>query len=190
MKLIAGLGNPGRQYEGTRHNVGFRVIDELARRWQLAVTRHSFSGLVGKGDISGEPVLLLKPQTFMNLSGRSVREAMTFHKLAPADLLVVTDDLALPLAKVRVRARGSAGGHNGLTNIIAELGSEDFARVRLGIEWVSGGKMVRHVLGTFSEDEEPQIVRCVERAADAAEIWLKQGVEAAMNRFNAPEPNA
>jgi PTH1 family peptidyl-tRNA hydrolase len=184
MKLIVGLGNPGRQYENTRHNVGFRVLDELARRHQIDLTRRKFSGVTGSGSIRGEPVLLLKPETYMNLSGRSVREALTFHKLAPPDLLVIVDDMALPLAKLRMREKGSAGGHNGLTSLIQELGSDEFPRLRIGIEAVEGKRMVGHVLGAFTEEEESQIAAAVKRAADAAECWLIEGTPSAMNKFN------
>jgi len=184
MKLIVGLGNPGKPYERTRHNIGFRVADELSRRWQIPVTRQRFSGHAGSGLAQGQQVLLLKPATFMNLSGRSVREAMTFHKIAPEDLLVVADDLALPLARLRIRGRGSAGGHNGLASIVAELGSEEFARLRIGIAWVEGQRMVSHVLGEFSPEEEPQVTQAVARAADVAECWLTEDVQAAMNKFN------
>lgn len=184
MKLIVGLGNPGRQYEGTRHNVGFRVIDELSRRWQIDVSRRRFNGLVGTGDIQGEQVLLLKPETFMNLSGRAAREAMAFYKLTIDQLLVIVDDMALPLARLRVREKGSAGGHNGLTSLITELGGDAFARLRIGIEGVEGKRMVGHVLGAFTRDEEPLIGIAVVKAADAVECWVKEGTTAAMNRFN------
>lgn len=187
MKLIVGLGNPGREYQNTRHNVGFEVIDELARRWRIAVTRERFSGLIGDGRIGEERSLLLKPQTYMNLSGRSVREAMAFHKIDLPDLLVVLDDLALPLGRLRLRPRGSAGGHNGLASVVEQLGGDEFARLRIGIEWVASSRAVDHVLGRFSSQERGQIDTAVVRAADAAECWSKEGVEAAMNRFNRPE---
>ncbi len=184
MKLIVGLGNPGREYAATRHNVGFRVLDEVARRHQIDVGRRKFSGLTGSGHIGSQQVLLLKPETYMNLSGRSVREAMTFHKLELPDLLVVVDDLALPLARLRVREAGSAGGHNGLISLIQELGSDAFARLRIGIAWVEGKRMVGHVLGAFTKEEEAQIEPAVKRAADAVECWVFEGPQAAMNRFN------
>jgi PTH1 family peptidyl-tRNA hydrolase len=184
MKLIVGLGNPGRQYEHTRHNAGFEVIDELARRWSIDVHRSRFSALSGDGRIGAERVTLLKPQTYMNLSGRSVREAATFHKIALIDVLIVLDDLALPLGKIRLRAGGSAGGHNGLTSVIAEMGGEDMARLRIGIEWVSGAKAVGHVLGKFTVEERKLMDQAAARAADAVECWTAEGVQAAMNRFN------
>ncbi|GMV97077.1 MAG: aminoacyl-tRNA hydrolase [Phycisphaerae bacterium] len=190
MKLAVGLGNPGGKYEGTRHNVGFRVIDELARRHGIEVSRGRFSGLAGGGLIAGRPVLLLKPGTFMNLSGRSVREALAFHKLSPADLLVVSDDLALPLGRLRLRKGGSAGGHNGLTSVIQELGTDQFPRLRIGIGQVPGERMVGHVLGPFSREEEEIIGPALVLAADAVECWFADGIEQAMNRFNKSEDPA
>lgn len=187
MKLIVGLGNPGGKYEQTRHNVGFRAIEELARRWRIAVTRNRFSGLVGDGPIRDRKVLLLEPMTYMNLSGRSVREAMTFHKLALADLLVILDDMALPLGRLRLRPGGSAGGHNGLANVIEQLGGDDFARLRIGIEAVQGSRMVDHVLGSFTPEERGRIDQAIARAADAAECWLAEGIDGAMNKYNRPE---
>jgi len=187
MKLIVGLGNPGRQYENSRHNVGFRVVEELARRWRIDIARRAFSGNLGRGRIQERPVVLLQPATYMNLSGRSVREAVTFYKLELEDLLVVVDDLALPIGRLRLRARGSSGGHKGLTSVINELGSETFARLRVGIDRAEEGSAVSHVLGSFSADEGERIGRVIPRAADAAECWLTDGVENAMNKFNCPE---
>ena len=186
MKLVVGLGNPGERYERTRHNVGFRVIDELARRWEIAVKRRKFGGKIGGGRIADQRVLLLEPMTYMNRSGRTVREAVTFHKLKPADLLVVADDLALPLGRLRLRPQGSAGGHNGLADIIAELGGSGFARLRVGIESVAGASMVRHVLSPFSAQEEREMVQAIRRAADAVECWMRDGVDTAMNTYNRP----
>jgi len=190
MHLIVGLGNPGGKYASTRHNVGFRVVDELARRHGIDTSRSRFSGLFGNGSIGHEQVLLLKPGTFMNLSGRAVREAMTFYKLEPVSLLVVSDDMALPLGRLRLRKGGSAGGHNGLSSVIAELGTELFARLRIGIEQVSGERMVGHVLSPFSGREEEIIGPAVVKAADAVECWVAEGIDTAMNRFNKSEDNA
>lgn len=187
MKLIVGLGNPGPQYENTRHNVGFRVIDELARRWQMPVDRQRFGGKTGSGWLQQVQMLLLKPMTMMNLSGRAVREAVTFYKLPLEDLLVVTDDMALPVAKLRLRPKGSAGTHNGLTSIVQELGSEDFARLRVGIGWVDGSRMVDHVLGVFEPQERAQVSEMIDRAADAAQCWALEGIATAMNQFNRTE---
>lgn len=187
MKLIAGLGNPGRTYGHTRHNVGFRAIEELGRRWRIEVIRRRFSGLIGEGTIREQRVLLLKPMTFMNRSGQAVREVMTFYKLGLADLLVIVDDMALPLGRLRLRPGGSAGGHNGLASVIEQLGGEDFARLRIGIEAVEGSRMVDHVLSPFTPEEQGPIDRAIGRAADAAECWVAEGIDGAMNRFNRPE---
>lgn len=185
MKIIVGLGNPGSQYERTRHNVGFRVADELARRWSLGRFRAKFSGLAVDGPGPDGRLMLLKPTTFMNLSGKAVREAAGFHKVAVEDLLVLCDDMALPLGRIRIRKQGSAGGHNGLTSVIQELGSDGFARLRMGIGQVSGERMVGHVLGTFAAEEEPIVREMIRQAADAAECWLTRGADEAMTRFNA-----
>lgn len=184
MKLVVGLGNPGTEYENTRHNVGFRVIDELARRWSIDVRRRKFDGLAGDGFVQGARTLLLKPMTYMNRSGRCVRQAAAFHKLSIEDVLVVTDDMALPLGRLRVRPRGSAGGHNGLTDIIQELGTSEFARLRMGIGAVAGERMVGHVLGTFAPRERDAIDRSIGRAANAVECWMTEGVDQTMNTFN------
>ena len=187
MRLIVGLGNPGLKYERTRHNVGFRVIDELARRWRIDFSRGRVAGYVGTGSSRGRRVLLVKPTTFMNLSGRSVREAATFYKVALQDLLVVVDDMALPLGRLRLRAKGSAGGHNGLADIIEQLGGDEFSRVRIGIEQVASERMVGHVLSPFTAAEEEIIGPAVCRAADAAECWVIDDVQEAMNRYNRAE---
>lgn len=184
MKLVVGLGNPGGKYESTRHNVGFRVVDELARRHGIDMNRTRFSSLFGSGTIGSEQVILLKPGTFMNLSGRAVQEALAFYKLAPADLMVISDDLALPLGRLRLRKSGSAGGHNGLASIIQALGGDDFPRLRIGIEQVSGERMVGHVLGAFTRREEEIVGPALVRAADAVECWLAEGMDTAMNRYN------
>jgi len=190
MRLVVGLGNPGARYANTRHNVGFRVIDELARRWGIQTGPRRFEALTGGGAIRGVRTLLLKPQTFMNLSGRAVREATAFHKLPLADLLVVVDDMALPLGRLRIRQAGSAGGHNGLASVIAELGTEEFARLRIGIGAVGGERMVQHVLSPFEPGELAVLERAVARAADAVECWAAEGCQAAMNAFNRPgEPD-
>jgi len=184
MKLVVGLGNPGTKYEKTRHNVGYRVLDELARRWQIGPMRRQFDALAAAGRIGQHKVLLLKPMTYMNRSGQAVREAVTFYKVELSDLLVVLDDMALPLGRVRLRPQGSAGGHNGLTDVIAQLGSESFARLRIGIEQVAGEQMVSHVLSPFLPEEEEIVGGAIVRAADAVECWLAGGIDEAMNRFN------
>ena len=187
MKLVVGLGNPGLKYEITRHNVGFRVVDELARRWQIDFGRQRFAGYVGAGSIQQQRVLLVKPTTYMNRSGRSVREAVTFYKVALEDLLVVVDDMALGLGRLRLRAKGSAGGHHGLADIIQQLGGDGFDRLRIGIDQVAGERMVGHVLSPFTAAEEEIIGPVICRAADAVECWMVHGVEEAMNRYNRAE---
>jgi PTH1 family peptidyl-tRNA hydrolase len=186
MKLIAGLGNPGRKYAGTRHNVGFRVIDELSRRWQIDLSRKRFNGLVGDGRICNQQAMMLKPMTYMNRSGRCVGEALTFYKQPLENLLVVYDDMALPTGQLRIRAKGSAGGHNGLTSVIGWVGSDRFPRLRMGIGSGRPGDSVNHVLGGFSEEEEQVMSKAVARAADAVECWLMNGVDETMNQFNRP----
>lgn len=190
MKVVAGLGNPGRKYEGTRHNVGFDVVDELSKRWRIETLRRRFNSQLGDGRLRDERVLLLKPQTYMNLSGRAVREAMTFYKLDPTALLVVVDDMALPLGRVRLRPKGSGGSHNGLNNVIDEIDTENFARLRVGIGEVSGEHAVSHVLGSFDGQERACVDQAIVRAADAVECWVVDGVDAVMNRYNRPEEQA
>jgi len=188
MYLVVGLGNPGKEYESTRHNTGFRVVDELARRGVIEVNRRKFSGLVGSGRVGGIRIMLVKPMTYMNRSGRCVREVMDFYKLDLANLMVIVDDLALPLGRLRIRPQGGAGGHNGLTDIINALGCEAFARLRVGIDWVNGRDAVNHVLSMFTPEEEEIIGKAVCRAADAVECWFKDGIESAMNMFNCSDP--
>lgn len=186
MKLIAGLGNPGKRYERTRHNVGFMVADEVAQRWKTAIDRFDrhYEGLLGEAHVGGERVILLKPMTFMNLSGASVNAVIRFYKLTPPDALIVYDDLDLPLGRLRVRADGSAGGHRGMSDIVARLGSSDVPRIRIGIGKVHKDATVDHVLGTFAPDEREPMEQAIASAADAVECWVREGVTAAMNRFN------
>lgn len=185
MYLIVGLGNPGSKYAKTRHNVGFMVIEKLGGRWDIHVDKNKFEGLLGGGQINGEPVLMLEPQTFMNRSGLSVRAAMDFYKLEPKDLLVILDDLALPVGQIRVRNQGSAGGHNGLADVIRHAGTEQFGRIRVGI----GSPPPRmdaadYVLGEFQSDEKPVMAEMIEQAANAVELILDQGMTRAMDQFN------
>jgi PTH1 family peptidyl-tRNA hydrolase len=186
MKLVVGLGNPGPRYVGSRHNIGFEVVDRLAERWSIDVTRHhpKFDALFGDGMAAGQRVLLLKPLTFMNLSGRSVAAVVRFYKLERADLLVAYDDLDLPPGKLRLRAEGSAGGHNGMRDIVRQLGGMDFPRLRVGIGKVHRAATVGHVLSGFAPDERRVMDEAVVAAADAIEVWLRQGIVAAMNEFN------
>ena len=186
MKVIIGLGNPGTKYAGSRHNMGFAVIDELAERHGIRVNTSRQKGLCGSGIIAGQKVLLVKPQTYMNNSGECARPVMEYYHLQTEDVLVIVDDIALAVGQIRVRGKGSAGGHNGLKSLIQHLGSGDFPRVRLGV----GAKppqmdLADYVLGHFPAQELPAVRESVKTAADAAELWLAEGTEAAMNRYNA-----
>ena len=184
--LLVGLGNPGTQYENTRHNVGFLVADELAERQNAPIQRLKFKALTNLLTISGEKVLVMKPVTYMNLSGEAVRQAVDFYKIPPERVLVVSDDTALAVGRLRIRKGGSAGGHNGLKNIIQHLGTDQFPRVRVGV----GEKphpdydMADWVLGKFQGEDKKAIDGGVKRAADAVECLLKEGPDRAMNRFN------
>jgi PTH1 family peptidyl-tRNA hydrolase len=197
MKLVVGLGNPGAEYRETRHNVGFLVIDELARRWSVEQWREAFESLAAKTARGAEPVLLCKPLTFMNLSGRAVAGIAGFYKVPPVDLFVVTDDVALPLGRLRARRGGSDGGHNGLKSLAQSLGTQDYARLRIGVGrgdvQASDGRVVGrpdmadHVLGRFRPDERDTISAAILRAADASEMFIAEGIERVMNVFNAAE---
>lgn len=193
MKLIVGLGNPGKTYENTRHNAGFMVIDRLASRHAPATTvRSKFNSALVEAKIAGEPCLLMKPLNFMNRSGGPVAEAVRFYKLSPAsDLLVLVDDVALPTGAIRLRAGGGAGGHNGLTDIQRALGANDWPRCRIGID-ASPSYMDQadYVLGRFSPEEWALMEPALGKAADAAELFIARGITAAMNTFNASSPSA
>lgn len=185
MKLIAGLGNPGSKYDETRHNVGFRVVDALAERFGEKVRRKKFNALAEEIHAEDTKLLLIKPQDYMNRSGHAIATAAGFYKLGPADVLVVTDDMALDVGRLRIRAKGSAGGHNGLKDIIARLGSDDFARLRVGIG--DSGRMdaADYVLSRFSAEERAIVDNAVQTAVDAICCWLRDGVDIAMTRYNA-----
>jgi peptidyl-tRNA hydrolase, PTH1 family len=186
-QLIVGLGNPGTKYAQTRHNVGFDRVDSLAKRWQISLSdRKQFQGIYGEGFGShNAKIRLLKPQTFMNLSGQSVRATIDWFKLPPESVLVVYDDLDLPLGKIRLRLSGSAGGHNGMKSIISHLGTQDFPRIRIGIGKSFGEKdTISHVLGKFSALETPIVNEVSYLVNDAIELGLKQGIEKAMSIYN------
>ena len=185
-KLVVGLGNPGSKYEGTRHNIGFEAVDRLAAGGPGARWARKFDGLTAEVEIDFRRVLLLKPETFMNLSGRSVRQALQFYKLEPADLLVLCDDLNLPLGKLRVRPGGSDGGQKGLRDITAQLGSDAYARLRLGIGDRGPIDAADFVLSRFRSAERPVIDDALIAATQAVAVWIAQGTDAAMNRFNGP----
>jgi PTH1 family peptidyl-tRNA hydrolase len=183
-KLVVGLGNPGSKYEGTRHNIGFVVADRLAG----AGYARKFDGLLAETEIDFRRLLVLKPQTFMNLSGRSVRQTAQFYKIEPPDILVVCDDLTLPLGKLRIRSGGSDGGQKGLRDIIAQLGTPDVPRLRVGIGERGPIDAVDFVLTRFKAAERPIIDEALIAATQAVAVWVSQGIEAAMNRFNGPGP--
>jgi peptidyl-tRNA hydrolase, PTH1 family len=185
MKLVVGLGNPGRRYEGTRHNVGYLVLAEVARRHGMTPPKTRFRGEVVEAEFGGQKALLLSPTTFMNLSGTSVQEAVSFYKLQIEDLLVLCDDLNLPVGRLRLRSRGSSGGQKGLDDIIGRLGTEEFSRLRVGIGSAPAGwDWANYVLGKFTPDELPAIRQAVESAADAVVVWAREGIEVCMNRYN------
>lgn len=185
MKLVVGLGNPGHAYVGTRHNVGFDVLEILSRRCGSPARRARFQGEVAQVSVRGSGALLVWPLTWMNLSGACVLAARDFYKVADADILVVCDDFQLPLGSVRIRGKGSGGGQNGLADVIQRLGSEGVPRLRVGIGPVPPGwKSADFVLGRFSKEEKTAVGAAVDRAANAVEDWVAVGIEAAMNRYN------
>ena len=188
MKLIVGLGNPGPKYSGTRHNVGYEVVDALAARWSIGLTSEKFHGWFGKGRFDDTDVALLKPTTYMNLSGKAVLAAGRFYKLEPEDLLVISDDLALPVGRVRMRASGSAGSHNGLKNIIDRLGTDAWCRLRIGIGEAIGVPSV-YVLSRFDERELAGMDMVWPWACDAVESWVSHGPDLTMTRYNG-DPSA
>jgi PTH1 family peptidyl-tRNA hydrolase len=190
LKLIVGLGNPGPQYRGTRHNIGFAVADELARRHDVGFEPAPADGLMARIRDLGAGVLVLKPLTFVNLSGHAVDDLRRYLRIEIPDLLVVADDVNLPLGRLRARARGSDGGHNGLRSIIERLGTEEFARVRVGVGRGDPRRdLASHVLARFEPDERAEIETTVERAAGAAEMFATEGIGCVMNAFNREDPS-
>jgi len=181
-----GLGNPGRAYARTRHNIGFEVVDLVAETLGVTIRKRRFGGKFGAGEYAGRQVLLLKPWRWMNLSGEVVATAVGFYKLALSDLLVVTDDMALEPGRIRIRRKGSAGGHNGLADIIAKVGSDAFARLRVGIGRDEAVDAVDYVLSRPSPAEREVLEQAMQRARDAVLCWIREGIEAAMNCYNAP----
>ena len=184
--LLVGLGNPGTQYENTRHNVGFLVADELAERQNAPIQRLKFKALTNLLTISGEKVLVMKPVTYMNLSGEAVRQAVDFYKIPPERVLVVSDDTALAVGRLRIRKGGSAGGHNGLKNIIQHLGTDQFPRIKVGVgaPGQAGYDVVDWVIGRPLGEDQKVLMEALDRAGDAAEVLISQGADRAMNRFN------
>lgn len=186
MFVIAGLGNPGREYENTRHNIGFRVIDDIAKKYQIAMLERKHRAVIGKGCIDGQRVILVKPLTYMNLSGESIREVTDYYRVdVTTQLVVVSDDISLDVGQLRIRKKGSSGGHNGLKNIILHLGSEDFARIRIGVsDKPQGYDLKDYVLGHFTDGEIKALEETSQKAEQAIRMILQGDVDGAMNRYN------
>lgn len=185
MYAIFGLGNPDKEYDKTRHNIGFDVIDEMASRMGVAVSTKRHKALCGVGTIGGEKVILVKPQTYMNNSGESVRAVMDFYKLDPkTDIIVIYDDISLDVGKLRIRGKGSAGGHNGIKSIINHAGTQEFMRIKVGVGDKGNKDLVHHVLGKFGSDERKLVDEAVEKAAAAVEVMLIEDINTAMNKYN------
>ncbi|WAM32049.1 aminoacyl-tRNA hydrolase [Caldicellulosiruptor naganoensis] len=181
--IIAGLGNPGERYTFTRHNAGFLAIDYLAQTFNTKVDRINFKGLVGSFEYAGKKVLLLKPMTYMNASGDSIIEAVNFYKIKPEKLIVIYDDIAFDVGVVKMRKKGSDGGHNGMKSIIQRLGTEEFPRIRIGIG-IPKEDMIKYVLSEFEDDEKQKVFRAIEKAAQGIKILLESGIDRAMNYIN------
>lgn len=183
MKLIVGLGNPGMKYAATRHNIGFEILDSIAETYHISVLKSKYKALIGEGNISGEKVILMKPQTYMNLSGEAVRMCSDFHKISSEDIIVIYDDVSLELGQIRIRATGSAGGHNGIKSIIAHLGTQTFPRIKFGV----GNQfhdLSSYVLGRFSEEEMKYIGPRLNDVVKATEAIIRSGTDYAMNQYN------
>lgn len=184
MKLIVGLGNPGPTYDGTRHNIGFELVDQLAAAHSIKVDYRQGRAVTGRGTIAGQAVLLAKPMTFMNNSGESVLALKEKEGLALSDILVISDDINLPVGRIRLRSQGSSGGQNGLKSVAAYLGSQDFARLRIGVGSPPAGLQVDWVLGKYGRADRKVMDETLIVSMGAAEVWIREGIEAAMNRFN------
>ena len=183
MLIIAGLGNPGKEYENTRHNIGFDAIDKIAEKYNIELNRIKFKGVFGEGFIEGKKVILLKPTTYMNLSGESIREVINFYKISNEEVIVIYDDISLEVGRLRIREKGSHGGHNGIKSIIANLGTDVFPRVKIGVG-APKGNLVSHVLGKFSEDEIEVLRETIKASSDAVSIIMKADTKEAMNKLN------
>ena len=183
MFLIVGLGNPGSQYEDTRHNIGFKVIDNIAKEYNIEINRQKFKGMCGEGFINGEKVILLKPTTYMNLSGESIREVLDFYKLSNEDVLVIYDDISLDVGRLRIREKGSAGGHNGIKSIIAHLRTDIFPRIKVGVGQPDVD-LVNYVLGKFTKEEMEVLSESIDASTKAAKEIISSDVKTAMNIYN------
>jgi len=185
LSVVIGLGNPGPRYENTRHNVGFDTIDRLSKKHNIAVTKVKYKAVIGDGNIGGHRVLLVKPQTFMNLSGESVREIIEWYKVPVKNIIIIYDDIDLPVGKIRIRPKGSAGTHNGMRSVIYQIQSEDFPRIRIGIDKPpQNWDLADFVLSKFSTDERKSVEEAIANAAEAVEVILNSGIDKAMNRYN------
>ena len=183
MFLIVGLGNPGKEYDGTRHNIGFAAVDYIADKYNIELNRIKFKGVFGEGFIDGKKVILLKPTTYMNLSGESIREVINFYKISNEEVIVIYDDISLEVGRLRIREKGSHGGHNGIKSIIANLGTDVFPRVKIGVG-APKGNLVSHVLGKFNEDEIEILRETIKASSDAVSIMVKSDTKEEMNKLN------
>nr|WP_295678122.1 aminoacyl-tRNA hydrolase [uncultured Lachnoclostridium sp.] len=191
MYIIIGLGNPTREYEATRHNIGFDAITRLADDYYISLDTKKHKAICGKGMIGGEKVILAKPQTFMNLSGESVRELIDFYKVTKEEIIVIYDDISLDVGQLRIRTKGSAGGHNGIKNIIAHLGSDEFCRIKIGVgDKPRNWDLADYVLARFPKEEEPVVRDALAKASKACETIITEGTQVAMNFYNKKETNA
>lgn len=184
MKLIVGLGNPGPEYKNTRHNAGFMVVEELARQLKVKKEIHAHNAIIAQAQFKAEPVMIAKPLTFMNLSGQAVKSIVNKYKISLPDLIVVSDDMDLELGRLRIRAGGGSGGQKGMQSIVDNLGTDNFARLRMGIGRPDHYNVVDYVLTGFEKDEEEVFQAAIKRAADALTIWLVNGIQRAMNKYN------
>ena len=186
MYIIAGLGNPGKEYETTRHNIGFETIDYLSDKYNVRVNKLKFKSLYGETNIGGEKVFLVKPQTFMNLSGEAIREFSAFYKVPAENIIIINDDISLAVGKMRIRRKGSAGGHNGLKSIIYQLNTDNFPRIKIGVGAPENKDydLANYVLGRFSKDEISVLEDIIIKASEAIEEIIKRGIDSAMNKYN------
>lgn len=183
MFLIVGLGNPGKEYDGTRHNIGFAAIDYIADKYNIELNRVKFKGVFGEGFIDNKKVILLKPTTYMNLSGESIREVINFYKISNEEIIVLYDDISLEVGRLRIREKGSHGGHNGIKSIIANLGTDVFPRVKIGVG-TPKGNLVSHVLGKFDNEEVEILKETIKASSEATSIIIKSDIKSAMNKLN------
>lgn len=185
MYVIVGLGNPTREYTATRHNIGFDAVTRIADDYNIALNIKKHRAICGKGYIEGQKVILAQPQTYMNLSGESVRELMDYYKITTEELIVIYDDISLDVGQLRIRAKGSAGGHNGMKNIIAHLGTQEFPRIKIGVgDKPKGWDLADYVLGRFPNEEQEMVREVLKKVSDATKIIVSDGIDAAMNQYN------